>query len=409
MKKKIIFFLAGLLIQLNVGAQCITLTSPGNTMYCFPPSFSNSVTGTLSGLAGGNYYYTITRSGDFTTTNLQFSLNGLGWTASTLSTVFSGANSFAISGYLPGTALCGQHETIEMKIFNAIGSQVCTTTFTVVKTAQSISGSASLCPSTSGTYSVSSPAFVTPAGNYTWTTSTAGWLINGLPSPVTTTSSSVTITAPATTGTTSLCVNNAYMCQPVCLTLSNAIPAMPTYSSSNKASDCIGVEVNWTIAPVPFATSYTWSTTSTGVIISPSGLSCTIMGATAGGKIIKVKANNGCGSSALRSSTFTVSNTGPCGPKSFESGEAESVVNEVKLFPNPVSDHLNLEISSVVAQKLTITVYNLNGEKIYSQVNGVEVGTNNLMLDFNNFSNGLYLLMIDNGETIQKHKISVIH
>jgi hypothetical protein len=316
MKKINLILFLTLIFNVKANSQSISLTDGGTTLYSLPPTFSNGAFGTMSGFASGTYFYKITRSGAFTTNNLIFGLNGNNWVANSFAPVLSGANNFSISGTLPVGVGCGQNETVKMEIKNISGGPAFTIMFYITKTSQTIGGSVALCASSSNTYSVVSPVVLT--GTYTWTTSTTGWLINGLPSPVSTITNSVTLTAPATLGTTNLAVSNSSMCQPLSYSVSSAPLAIPTFSSANKVSDCTGVEVRWKVLAVPYATSYTWSTTSPSVILtpdSPGGLGCIITGTTLGTKTIKVKANNLCGSTALRSTSFVVSNAGPCGPR----------------------------------------------------------------------------------------------
>ena len=68
----------------------------------------------------------------------------------------------------------------------------------------------------------------------------------------------------------------------------------------------------------------------------------------------------------------------------------ESVRNELKVFPNPVSDKLTIENTST--QKHTIYIYNLNGKMVGSmEIRGGETMT----INATNWAAGIYLLQAD--------------
>ena len=67
--------------------------------------------------------------------------------------------------------------------------------------------------------------------------------------------------------------------------------------------------------------------------------------------------------------------------------------NKIKLYPNPSSDFIKI---SGLSKNENFSIYNLLGEKIK---NGT-IGTNEA-IDIHNFSDGLYFLKLENGNTIK--------
>ncbi len=72
--------------------------------------------------------------------------------------------------------------------------------------------------------------------------------------------------------------------------------------------------------------------------------------------------------------------------------------NEIKIYPNPVNDILNIDFKD--NNQKSIVIYSVVGEKIYS-----EITYNNIQIDFKGFSKGLYLLQIRSGEKSYTRKI----
>ena len=93
------------------------------------------VGGMNPGFATGYYYYTITRSGSFTTSNLQFGIDNTYWVfgQSHLMLINNATHYFSISGIIPSGTECGVNERIIMKIYAFTTSQlVQSTTFIII-------------------------------------------------------------------------------------------------------------------------------------------------------------------------------------------------------------------------------------------------------------------------------------
>jgi len=61
---------------------------------------------------------------------------------------------------------------------------------------------------------------------------------------------------------------------------------------------------------------------------------------------------------------------------------------EVKLYPNPATDNLN--ITSSKGENITVFIYNINGQQMYYG----EKLDNHLVLNVSNFEHGLYIVKV---------------
>ena len=180
-----------------------------------------------------------------------------------------------------------------------------------------ITGTASVCQSTSQTYSV---AAVSGATSYTWTLP-SGW--SG-----TSTTNSITTTAGANSGTVSVTASNGCgtsQAQTFSVTV-NPVPTQPQAISGN-STICPNSTNTYNVAVVAGATSYTWTlpggwtgTSTTNSITATAG---------ANGGIISVIANNACGSSTSQLLTIVVSSAPPqpgviSGPTTFCNGSTNT-------------------------------------------------------------------------------------
>ncbi|WP_235299064.1 T9SS type A sorting domain-containing protein [Portibacter marinus] len=83
----------------------------------------------------------------------------------------------------------------------------------------------------------------------------------------------------------------------------------------------------------------------------------------------------------------------------------------ITLFPNPVSNQINLEIAGTTDNKVNVTIFSISGQKIYEQshlINGE--ATTVISINSEDFLPGLYGVMIrsTNGRTLHSQKISKI-
>ncbi|MBD1397189.1 T9SS type A sorting domain-containing protein [Pontibacter sp. JH31] len=75
---------------------------------------------------------------------------------------------------------------------------------------------------------------------------------------------------------------------------------------------------------------------------------------------------------------------------------AKSLANEtsISVYPNPVSDQLNVTISVPITQDVEISLYDINGRKVIRKSHELKTGINNLKIPIQHLQSGLYILKI---------------
>lgn len=82
------------------------------------------------------------------------------------------------------------------------------------------------------------------------------------------------------------------------------------------------------------------------------------------------------------------------------SNESLSVKNEVKLFPNPTTDYLEIKINNATFENATLTVHNIIGNTV--EVETELVGENNYRIRVKDLAPGYYLLAIKDENNVFK-------
>jgi hypothetical protein len=194
------------------------------------------------------------------------------------------------------TATIGNAGTISVFASNACGISSTITLDVTVNSAPTqpaaISGLTPVCSGSSQVYSI---PIVSGAMSYTWTLP-SGWSGNSTINSINTTvGSSGNITVRANNS----CGSSAVRTLSVSV---NSVPAQPA-AISGLASVCEGSSQVYSISTVAGANSYTWTLPSGWSGISTSNSINTNVGISG---IVSVKANNSCGSSALRTLNVVV-------------------------------------------------------------------------------------------------------
>lgn len=68
--------------------------------------------------------------------------------------------------------------------------------------------------------------------------------------------------------------------------------------------------------------------------------------------------------------------------------------NELKVWPNPASDHVNISFTSISDQSVQLAIYDLSGKEVYSTNSNVIPGENLIKINTSNLSQGQYVLKI---------------
>ncbi len=70
--------------------------------------------------------------------------------------------------------------------------------------------------------------------------------------------------------------------------------------------------------------------------------------------------------------------------------------NALELWPNPVSEEINLSLIGSRSNRLQLSVIDLNGRVVKSSSNAIAKGNNRYSLPVNDLESGMYLLRISN-------------
>lgn len=103
--------------------------------------------------------------------------------------------------------------------------------------------------------------------------------------------------------------------------------------------------------------------------------------------------SNGC----VDSSNVTVGNITGISVKVFE--------NNVQIYPNPNTDHFTLEINSTTNTKLSINIYQIYGQLIYSNEITNIPGNYIQQIDLNKYAKGIYYVQIVTDSDVLTKKV----
>jgi hypothetical protein len=87
--------------------------------------------------------------------------------------------------------------------------------------------------------------------------------------------------------------------------------------------------------------------------------------------------------------------------------EHNNQTNELKIYPNPTTDKLNISISSNTAEPTEIVVYDLEGRKVSNSLINYD-GYTPVSINTSAFSNGFYLLSVKNSHCVSTKPFSIV-
>jgi PKD-like domain/Secretion system C-terminal sorting domain len=298
-------------------------------------------------------------------------------------------------------------DTLKVRAVNCIG-QSAQRTLRINKNAPgtpaAITGQAAgLCNLSNIPYSI---ATVTNATSYTWRTNVVGATINGSSSPVTTTSLSVNaVFGNFVTGNIYVKANNGCGSSAERTLAIAGRPAVPTSITGPTAVCTLQTGVAYSIAAVPFATSYGW-TVPTGATIA-SGGTTTNMTANFGSAAItgnvRARSTNACGSSSYFTLVVTVS---IC-PRVSDDGSVSSDALYMEAYPNPVHGMLQVTLVSPVESNGTMKITDMAGRIVYQESLAMSTGENRLQVNTEGLATGSYILSVNSLSGIVNQRIVV--
>jgi hypothetical protein len=83
------------------------------------------------------------------------------------------------------------------------------------------------------------------------------------------------------------------------------------------------------------------------------------------------------------------------------------LINNVDIYPNPVSNNATVEISTTENSKITLDIIDVLGKKISSNVHNLNTGINKLNINTINLENGIYFVQFTSKGKSSTHKITV--
>ena len=74
--------------------------------------------------------------------------------------------------------------------------------------------------------------------------------------------------------------------------------------------------------------------------------------------------------------------------------EAVNPMTNTRVYPNPVTDMLNIEVNASQASEMNISVFNIMGQKVAEEIVTISAGLNTNSINTENLSNGIYFVTV---------------
>ncbi len=174
--------------------------------------------------------------------------------------------------------------------------------------------------------------------------------------------------------------------------------------SSTDITVNVGVSVSLTATATddglpnpPGALTYLWSVSSgeaaNVTIASVDQATTDVTFSTAGSYILQVAASDG-ELEVVATVNVTVNTV----------GVDKEPVSEFRMYPNPATDMLMLEMVSRSAGESTVKIYNLTGKAVLNRM----TSDRKMVIDVNQFDPGIYFVIVESGSDITTRKLSII-
>ena len=325
------------------------------------------------------------------------------WTAPANATIASGQGTTSVTVSFTNSFTSGNLSVTA----NGCGGTSTARTLAIAKAAApsspgTISGPVNgLCKQTAATYSISS---VTGATSYTWSVPSGAVITSGQGS----TSIVVNFTnaSLSTSNTLSVIANSACGSSAARTLTFNGLPSTPTTINGN-SNPCRKTVTTYSVSSVYGASGYTWTVPSGWVIQSGQGTATLTVktGSSSSSGSITVKANSQCGSSSTLSRSISVRR---CDSRiGAEDGTATNLM-DIRFYPNPVNDILNIAYTSLSSGDVTIRMYDATGRLVLTEQNQAAEGDNQITLHVGNILPvGLYIVEVQQGEQIEKSRVII--
>jgi hypothetical protein len=376
-------------ITVRSATACTTSAARSITVYSIPIAPA-SITGASVGLCGvSTQTYTCSAS-----TTGATSYN---WTVPANAVINGGLGTTSISVTFPSGFTTGN---VSVTASNSCGTSTARTLAVASKTAQpgTITGiTTNLCGGGTYTYSI---AAVSGASSYTWI-APSGCTISGSSS-----GTSVNLVVPSgfVSGTLSVAANNACGASTAKTTTLSGRPATPTTLTGPTSVCASSTGHVYTTTAVTGATSYVWTVPSGASIISGNGTNSITVnwGAVAG--TVTVKAGNACGVNSTAKTLAVALATCRFGEEETATDQSD-LQDQIRLFPNPSSNNVNLEIYASQTSTNSIRITDMLGKVLIDESRVLLSGKNSFIYDMSPYASGLYLVNVSNGNNQQVIKL----
>ncbi len=87
--------------------------------------------------------------------------------------------------------------------------------------------------------------------------------------------------------------------------------------------------------------------------------------------------------------------------------ETEDADASIQVYPNPADNYLNIDISGHAGEQALIEIYNLQGQKLYSDMAANITDAFHTSLDVSRYSKGIYFIRIQSGQTLSLRKVEI--
>jgi PKD-like domain/GEVED domain/Secretion system C-terminal sorting domain/HYR domain len=320
------------------------------------------------------------------------------WTLPPGMTASGASNLNTITVNIAGTFVYGQ---LKVSAVNACGN-IPGTGIWITGNAPTIpltlSGPSNVCGLTSGTYSI--PA-VAGATGYNWTITGAGNSISG---SNTGTTATAVLAGPGTisVAATNLCGSSPY--RALTLVTTGVQPG----TISGPLNTCGLTTATYSVAPVAYAATYTWSLAYGMTWISGQGTNVIDVNIAPGltnntaTSPLKLTETNVCGNTSLfRSTTIT-----RClSPDALNSEGGNTFSN---VYPNPTSAEFTMDVTVDKDQAIVLEVFDILGNVVISEKHNLTSGTSTMKTNMEQFNNGMYFVRILDANSNVMHTERVV-
>jgi hypothetical protein len=229
---------------------------------------------------------------------------------------------------------------------------------------------------------------VPTATSYSWTVPAGASIVSTAPNGL---SIVVRFTPAFTTNLAYICVAANSACGPgparcFAITSRAASPVITGATSVCKSNTAIA----YSLAPVPSATSYSWSITG-GASIAPSGTNATInySSSLSNSAVIRANANNACGASQPGQLTVAVNLF--CRTSDEDLTDVATVLGA---YPNPTSGKATVSFNATSESRYLVKVTNMLGEAVAIEIVNAIIGNNTREIDLTGLARGVYVLSV---------------